>query len=262
MLCSKAAERQAADVLGARALKKGGCMANLLVSLLASEHSGVRAVTVMPRDIRSLGFCRFAPDGSLASMIRPGSGGPPEGFAPLVDANQNPVGARGKEGGVFMRLTALGRWMAFSLMWDMSLFALCLSAEINLHNCSAHAKNSTICGGSCSCHGIQRVGARERSASAVNPFTVMRFARRFPSCSRCKISRTLRELEDLDMISVTKSMHCNVIRPDLGHPLFSRHSLILSRLSDAVYGIDTLENTSRAIRLVRPARPEARCPRT
>lgn len=247
-------DEQDSPILNTHGIKKDGCMANLLVSILASERAQCQTVTVMSKDVRSFrDYQGFRINSLFIDVIYADLNDlSHKKLFILVNKNQKPICVNSSTKKIMgVKLTGLGRWMAFALSWNLSLFAMCVAAEINLHNCSTNAKNMTICDGFCTCHGMQRTGMHERRLMMVNPFTMIKFAHRFPYVKRCKITRTLKELDSAGMISVSKTMHCNVIRSNLDHPLFSKYSLILSRLTKAMHGEDTLENTSRSIRHVR-----------
>lgn len=233
--CIKLADEQEDAILDVHQVKKGGCLSNLLVAILESECAHRSTVVVTPKDIQSFqSFRRFREGGLLLDVSSPSPGARlPEGFFVLVNANQKPIGATDPaRRGMCVRLTGLGRWMAIALLLDVSLFGMCLAAEINAHYAGARD--------------VARNGVQD-DPDMIAPFTTIRFARRFPSCSRCKITRARQELEEAGMVSVSKTMHCNMIRSNPAHSLFSKYSPILAEFASALRGTDTLEGTSRVV---------------
>lgn len=242
------ADEQEDAILNVHQVKKGGCLSNLLTSVLESECLRHKTVTVTPKNIQSFrSFHKVKINNLFLDVIQPDiNNSLPDDFSILINENQNPIGVTNSKGGIGVKLTGLGRWMAISLLWDISLFAMCLASEINTHYI-INIKNMASYDKTCMYNNSKDTTTQKTSWNIISPFTTIKFTRRFPNCSRCKITRTLKELNDTKMISVTKIIHCNVIMSNLAHPLFSKYSSILTKLTEALHGIDTLENTSRSI---------------
>ncbi len=257
-MCIESADEQEDAVLNVHQVKKGGCLSNLLVSVLKSECTQRKTVVVMPKNIQSFrSFCRFRINAPLLNVQHPDLNDcPPAGFFVLINKNHRPICAGGSVKRITcVNLTGLGRWMAIALSLNVSLFGMCLAAEIYAH----HAMNSSrMSAGRGAQYGAMDDGTKEM----ISPFTTIKFARRFPSCSRYKITRTLQDLEEAGMISVSKSMHCNTIRANPAHSLFSRYWPALSKLTEALHGLDTLERTSRSIAGMHLILDDLQCPRT
>ena len=251
--CIKSSTSQEDILLNVHEIKKNGCMSNLLVSILTSKCTRSKTVIISQKDMRSFrSFHELTTNSPFLKVIHTNSNKLAlNGFIIIVNKNQKPISFTDyTKMNTYVKLTALECWMAFALSWNISLFSMCVASEINLHYCAIVAKNATICNKPCTAHGVQRMGIDERRLASISPFTMMKFAHRFPNIRRSKLTRTLKELENANMINISKIMHCNIIISNFEHPLFSKYSSILSKFTQALYDVDTLERTARVIRHV------------
>lgn len=229
-----------------RAVKLGGRLHRLLSVLLAGEGSGTPSVSLQSREVRGFrGFRDMMGSTHLVEVERcTGCEDVPEGFVLLTDRRGIGISVPGEAGrAVCVRLTPAGRWAAFALRWNLSLFALCVASVVSAYG-ARRPENATVCGDACACH----AGGRRTRMVMSMPCTAMMCARKFPECSKTKIMRALGELEGLGMITVNKSMRCAIISPDHAHPLFARYSHVLASLHGVIDDRDTLEGASQSIR--------------
>lgn len=229
----KSADEQEDTILNAHRIKKDGCLSDLLISALESECTKRKTVIVAPKNIRSFqSFHKLKIDSTLLDMAHSSlTASTPKGFLVLINVNQKPIGpARHKKMCTRVKLTGLGRWVAFAMSWNISLLGMCVTAEIIGHY-TANTRN----------------GKTLKDAQNDAPFTMIKFSRRFPDCDRTKLMRTIQELEEARIINISKIMHCNMITLNFSHPLVAKYSPVLAKLAKALHGIDTLESTSRAI---------------
>ncbi len=256
---------QANALVNLRAIKRNGRMHNLLCLLhLANEHSGGPSVVIPQGDVRNFrNFRGLAYSTNLVDVrLCATEGAAPYGFTRLTDTRGGGIVASDTGGRfVCMRLTTIGRWMAFGLLWDMSPFAMCVAAVINVA-ITQSAKNWTICKDSCTCHGTRIIGVHEKRNWNPSPLTALMCSRKFPECSKTKIMRALRELENCEMITISKKMRCAIIRSNPDHPLLSCHAHILARLATVINDQDTLENATRHVKFVQPTPRRSSCQRS